>query len=104
MNICSTCLHFNTGTPSCHVNPSYGGAPSCHVNPSYEGAPVTNGHSVLQQRPSSHPPLPDPPTDDSNTEYSKPVEIDNLPPLAENDYEVLEEVRREKEKTPGKVE
>ena len=65
---------------------------------------MTNGHSVLQQRPSSHPPLPDPPTDDSNTEYSKPVEIDNLPPLAENDYEVLEEVRREKEKTPGKVE
>ena len=27
------------------------------------------------------------PTDDSNTEYSKPVEMDNLPPLTENDYE-----------------
>ena len=101
---CSTCFHFNTGTPSCHVNPSYEGAPSCQVNPSYEGTPVTNGHSVLQQPPPSHPPLPDPPTDDSNTEYSKPVEMDNLPPLAENDYEVLEEVRREKEKSPGKLE
>ena len=65
---------------------------------------MTNGHSVLQQRPSSHPPLPDPPTDDSNTEYSKPVEMDNLPPLTENDYEVLEEVRREKEKSPEKLE
>ena len=30
--------------------------------------------------------------------------MDNLPPLTENDYEVLEEVRREKEKSPEKLE
>ena len=70
---------------------------SCYFywNASYHWSVLTTAHCST---------LPDPPTDDSNTEYSKPVEIDNLPPLAENDYEVLEEVRREKEKTPGKVE
>ena len=47
--------------------------------------------------PPSHPPLPDPPNNDSNTtEYSKHN-------LAEHVYDVVEETRREKERTPEKM-
>ena len=50
--------------------------------------------------PPSHPPLPDPPNNDSNTaEYSK------LNLATGHDYEVvtIEETRREKERTPEKM-
>ena len=81
-------LYDNTGT-YCEL-PSF----SCD-NPSYECNQV---HSPVQQLGTfSHIP-----TIDNNTDnmYSRLSEVHCRPPLAGHDYEVVEEVRREKEKSP----
>ena len=53
---------------------------------------VNNDYSLIQPEATSHPPLPNLP----NNDYSKL----NHPLSAGHDYEVVEEVRREKERTP----